>query len=717
MMKAPSLNPAAAGEFLIHHVEKLVVGVIGLLALLMTWWGLSALQSQAVNVTRTPDAIATLARQAAATIDQATSAPVDRLPKVAPLGPRIDPWRPQQVKFAEPPQREFVMSRPFSFDLKKRTKPDVFPITDLQAVAGVAVFFDEAAEDRAGRLPPPVAAAPAPQSPPLGRGRGADDGHQGLLGVDGMVAPIMPELPPEEPIKPGKIAPFVVVTGLIPAAKQRAEFDRRFGDVSFREATRDVPQWAEYIVERTRDVAGAAPRWERLRLVNVARVGAAGGLPNVFTGGQDGPSLTPDNLPSGFFLQSDEAEIQYAAALPERVDAGWGEDAIHPWFKPKIEEMLAASIAVKEDAPPAVEATLAALADKPRSFRDKEVKLDGVLLDPESQRQKSVGLYKFGVGTSDEKTAIKPQLIGTREAVVFATSEDLGPKLMFDLAGGKPRSCNLLVRVDMVGKTPVARLLEIAFLDEAGEVVATRRELSPGPVVLAADGRVDPAFAELGAAVTRVENRLFRFVDLGVEPGAEYRYRVRFALRNPNVTLAVQHVADVAITKGDFLLAEFSPETSPVRIPDPTRVVARIMPRDAARKLKVRGDNVEVLVLAPSEITGNYALRSVVTTPGGSANVDLSLNKPGDTRNYGQPVTTERLLVDFRGAQEEKIDARNPVPLEPLEMLFLRPDGEFEVVTPADSELLVRKYRSTLFLPGTDLPEIGKPPRPIKAVP
>jgi hypothetical protein len=730
-MKAPSLSPAAAGAFFIHHGEKIVFGSIGLLALLMMWWGMSAAQLQVVDRTRTPEAISDLARRASDSIEKSRTVPPGRVPPAPALAPRVDPWRPQQVKMANASARPPVFNPPLYSELTKRTKPEVFPIAGLRAVAGVAVFADPDAQKRAVVQPvdpQPVGQPPATQPPsstkkPKNKGgedpAGGPGGSGGLFGVPGGPAGIASDLPPGEQIRPGTIRPFIVVTGLIPAAKQQAEFANRFASVSFRDPRRDSPRWGDYIVERTRVVPGATARWERMKLTNVTKLGV--GQNNPGPGAMEATPLTPESLPRGFFLQDDETEIEYAAPLPERVDTGWGEESVHPWFVPKIKDVLAASASASAKREAAKDATLAELVAKPLGFVDKEVRLTGVALDPESQLQKAVGLHKFGVRTADGKISVEPSMIGGTEKLVFATSKELGSKLSFDIEGTKPRPCNLLVRVDMMGKTPVARLLEIELLDEAGEATATRRETSPEPITLEGDGGVvagGPIVGLQGGAVgPRAENRLFRFVDLGVEPGAEYRYRVRFALRNPNVGLAPQHVANVSVTRGDFLLADYSPETTPVRVPDPTRLVARTMTRDAAKRLKVRGDSVEVMVLARSDENGNYALRSVVTPPGGMANVDPALNRPGDTRHYGQPFNTDRLLLDVRGVQEERIDPKHPVPPEPLELLFLRPDGEFDVVAAADSELLVRKYRSTYFGTGddSDVPKaLQKPPKPPK---
>jgi hypothetical protein len=720
-MKAPSLNPAAAGSFFIHHGEKFVVGLLMMFALMMVWWGVSAAQSQAVDSTRTPAAITDLASQAATAIELVKNVPRDRVPSVPPLAPRVDPWRPQQVKFADAPTRPLVLDGPVNDELRKRTKPEVFPISDLRAVAGVAVFADPAADARGGMaLPPREPALVPPPSAPRGGGRPRPDGHgsDSLFGGGELLAPMVPDIPADEPIKPGRIAPFIVVTGLIPTAKQQAEFDRLFASVSFRDPRRDHPRWSEYIVERMKvaPVApGTQPRWSRVQLVNVERLADVGLQPGGPVAPRDGPQLAEELLPSSYFLQPGEGEIEYAAALPARVDTGWGEEAIHPWFVPKVHELLEARAQLTDEDQEIAELTLAAVTAKPLGLVGKQVRLAGVALDSSSQRQRNVGLYKFGVQTADGKLAVEPEVIGDDETLVFATSEELGRKLSFDIEGDKPKACNLLVRIDLVGKTPVARLLQIDLLDEGGEVVATRQETSPEPVVFVGD----PAIAgggmplePLGAIGPRAENRIFRFVDLDVDEGAEYRYRVRFALRNPNVGLALQHVANVADTKGDFLLANYSNETAPVRVPDPTRIVARMIPRDATRKLKVRGDNVEVMVLTYSEATGgNFGLRSVVITPGGLANIDPSLNRPGDKRHYGEPATTDRMLLDVRGDQEERVESRTSQPTPPLEMIFLRPDGAFDVVTAADSEPLIRTYRSSLFQPGEHLPYEAPPPK------
>ncbi|MFM7136860.1 MAG: hypothetical protein ACKO1M_07300, partial [Planctomycetota bacterium] len=224
-------------------------------------------------------------------------------------------------------------------------------------------------------------------------------------------------------------------------------------------------------------------------------------------------------------------------------------------------------------------------------------------------------------------------------------------------------------------------------------------------------GAGQPMGGELGQAVAGAENRLFRFIDTAVKPGESYRYRVKFALRNPNVGLASRHLADLTASKGEFLVSEYSNETAPVRVPEPVVLMARTIDKETRRKMKVKGEALEVMILAPSEKTGNYALRSTVTDLGGLANVAPALNKPGDIRFYGEPLATEAVLVDANGSQEDRADIRATEPPAPFEMLFLRPDGSFAVVSAAEGERPITRYGNTLFKPGTQLPDDGRPDR------
>jgi hypothetical protein len=140
-----------------------------------------------------------------------------------------------------------------------------------------------------------------------------------------------------------------------------------------------------------------------------------------------------------------------------------------------------------------------------------------------------------------------------------------------------------------------------------------------------------------------------------------------------------------------------------------------MLPKDDAKRLKLKPGTYEMLVLAPTADNDGYSLRAVYGEAGGVADVDPKAPKmPGETRSRGEPVVTGRVLVDARGRQEGRETAptgrggprkpdRELVP-EPLEMLCLRPDGSFEFVSAAEAERDVARYAGTL--PAID----GSPP-------
>lgn len=728
-MKKPSISfsPAALKSFFVNHGEKIAFTVIGAFALMLSWWGIDAVRSQSVKQDRKPEAVSGLAAQASTNIEQVRKVPAERLPSREPLQPVIDPWRPQQVKIAAAPSPGAVFNRPLFAELSKRTKPDVFPIEELQAVAGIAVLPNPAAQAGGMELAPrPADLTPPPDQdprrrPPRGRPpRGRELAGEGSpFGMEGALAPELAAPAMAAPQQPGKITPFVIVTGLIPAARQEQEFERRFGSTSFRDPRRDRPQWARYLVERARVIPGGTPRWEKFEVKNVAAADP-GGRPGMseLSGAAGAPGQQPmeaETLPPAFFLQAEESAVSYVAPLPQRIDEPWGATGLHPWFRPLLKKFLEGDAAEKKPAAAKVaDAKLADILAEAKQRVGGEVWLKGVSLQPDPERQRDVGLYKFGVRSSEPATEVEIGTIGTSTLPVFAVSEQWGRQLSLDGTIAEPRGGNLRCRIDLVGKTPVVRILEVEFLAEDGAVSETLTDPAPQPVQAGEGmppGAGQPIGGEFGQAVAGAEKRLFRFVDLAVKPGESYRYRVKFALRNPNVGLASRHLADVDSAKGEFLISNVSNETAAVRVPEPVTLIARTIDKETRRKMKLKGETLEVLLLAPSDKTGNYSLRATVTDPGGLANVTPDLNKTSDIRYYGEPLTTEAMLVAAHGSQEDRADIRSREPPEPLEMLFRRDDGSFAVVSAADGERPIRRYGGTLFVPGTQMPEDGRADR------
>ena len=193
-----------------------------------------------------------------------------------------------------------------------------------------------------------------------------------------------------------------------------------------------------------------------------------------------------------------------------------------------------------------------------------------------------------------------------------------------------------------------------------------------------------------------VEYRLFRFIDTDVEPGKTYRYRVRVSLWNPNIKLHPQHLASEDVATPTKLASEPSEPSEAVRVPQQSLLLARTLDRADARK--VRG-LVEALVLGPHPETGNFSLRAVSLDRGGMANVAEQDGNVRDRGTQGEPITTDSMLVDVIGTQEKpderRRDKESRVP-EPLDMLFMRPDGSLDVVSAADTERKATQYLPTL---------------------
>lgn len=526
-MKRPSIsfNQEAIVDFLLRHGEKFVVSVIGLAALGLAWGGIDAVRSKSASAQQRPETILRQAGDAAQHIDREKTAPASEKWSGQPLATLIDPWRSPNV--TEPPQLA-LLDRPLFEDFAKRTQPDVFPIEDLRAVAGLAVLPAKA-----------KAAEPAAAERPRGRPRGRD-GEPTAGDQAGDPAAGQPGAGAGADQARGRIAPYVVVTGLIPVSKQVAEFRRRFESVGFQNPESDSPQWADWRIERTA-VGPGAERWMPLDLLEAGRRWQA-----------EWSGVASETVPDAYLLTAAEDKRNpkttppYCGPLPSLLRGSWGVTGLHPWVLEQVRQPPAA--------PP-------------------------------------------------------------------------------------------------------------------------------------------PAGSEAGAAGGK-EFRMFRFIDTSVEPGKTYRYRLKHAMKNPNYQVATQHLGNPSYAKETWLISQSSNETAAASVPDPTAVL--VGPLRKADMKRMKAGMLEVFILAPSARTGDYALRGLVTEPGGLLNVDEKLNKPGDKRTRGEDFRTDRVLVDVRGRQEDRADQRSTRPPEPFEVLCLRPDGGFEFVSAADAEPVIAEHKATL---------------------
>jgi hypothetical protein len=699
-MKRPSLkfDKNAILGFLLNHCEKFIVGLVGLIGLVLAWNGVNALRLKSVRSEQTPEAVSQLTSQTVRHIDATQKPPADTLRKGGDLAATIDPWRPQQVKIAPAPEMA-VFDRPLVQELAKRAKPEVLPIEDLRALAGVAVLPDTT---DTGMLAPPPGRVPgvdgaAPDGQPARPGRRPRPGGRG------------DEPPPEQPpaeFNPamagqrGKVVPYVLVTGLVPVAKQRDEYLRAFGSAGFRDPQLDLPHWNQYRVERSVIGPDGTPvKWERLAVKNVDQFGQDGGMamapPN-----QAPEAMQQEMVPALFLLGSTDTDIGYVAQLPQRIDDAWGLEVVHPWFRGQLKKLLEeAAPGLLGDAP-AVPIDAKRLRDAAEEFDGQIGELAGMQIVGEPQRLGDI--VAFAVKSVDSAVTFPLEATATGNRPVFAMSAAWARSLELDNGPKRDTPCSLRVRMEQLGKIHVAHILGITYPAAEGE---TTEELAdPAPFPFAAGGGLGGGeFAgglggELGGGVLDgAEFRLFRFLDTTVKPGQRYRYRVRLSVRNPNFGIDPQYLADPTSAKGELLPSKESNETAAVVVPDATTLLVQTLTKEQVKEKKLKVGSLQLLVLAPSRDTGTYTLRSLITETGGLADVDSSLNKPGDVRVKGDNVTTGRVLVDVRGRQDES--GKPGTPVETFELLFLRPDGSCEVVSAADSQRLSDRYMPTLDPP------------------
>jgi hypothetical protein len=328
-MKLPNLSTDAVLDLLLRHVEKIVVLVVAVLAMGLAWGGIETLRTQTVTSDRRPDALAAHARRTLEHIDREKQPPDSVVPKPQSLTKLMEPWRASQVA---PPPEMALLDSPVSDELGRRTKPVVFPIENLHAEAGVAVLKAKAPVVAGAAAEPPK---PEPAKPTARKGRGETQRAEGQA----------PAAPPQQaaagpvadaaaPLPPGRIAAYVVVTGLIPLAKQATDYAQRFASTSLRDPKRDKPLWSDYVVERSTVVPGGRETWERVDLKAAAEQV------------REWAGLHADTMPPDFLLAADRysgVPIGYCWALPQLANEGWGAEALHPFFRDELERRRGAA--------------------------------------------------------------------------------------------------------------------------------------------------------------------------------------------------------------------------------------------------------------------------------------------------------------------------------------------------------------------------------------
>lgn len=280
-MKRPAMkfDTQALLGWLLRYGDKIVLALVVAVTAWLAWQGIEGFRIGGTREDERPDAIAKLAGAVQGHINNAQRLPPGELPDHTPLAAIVQPWLKPNVGGGA----SGVMNNPLFSDFSKRTEPQVFPVEDVQAVAGIGV----------------VAA-----KPPAGAARSPDEAA-----------------PPPPATAVGKLTPYVIVTALLPVAKQEADYRRRFKDAGHQDPARDTPVWLAYRIERAEVGPQGPGNW---KTVLTGTVGAD------VARSRDWAGIAQEDLPANVLLPTGGRTPNYCGPLPRLAEGAWGQDALHP---------------------------------------------------------------------------------------------------------------------------------------------------------------------------------------------------------------------------------------------------------------------------------------------------------------------------------------------------------------------------------------------------
>ncbi|NBT12634.1 MAG: hypothetical protein EBS56_03445 [Planctomycetia bacterium] len=342
-MKRPSIrfDKESLVQLLLDHGEKIGVAIVAAVAGMLVWQGVNAARTKTAGRELQPAIIEEQAGRAATHIQAVKQPPAEEVRRTS-LTTLIEPWRKPEVQ--QPPPVA-LFNKPLFEERTRRSKPEVFPIEELRAVAGIAFMPERPADVAVGRSPDLDAPEDA-DGKGSGKRRRKERNPGGPGGVPGMppgmppgFSEFGPGMMPPEMMPPGmaatvkgRLVPYCVVTGLIPVAKQSGEYTQRFAQAGLRDPQRDIPYWSDYLVERMVVTPDGREDWKRIDLKQFYGEAA-----------KQWAGLQPEQLPPGFMLSAEQnpgAAFGYCSPLPLLAGEAWGFDALHPWFVAKLKEQM-----------------------------------------------------------------------------------------------------------------------------------------------------------------------------------------------------------------------------------------------------------------------------------------------------------------------------------------------------------------------------------------
>jgi len=234
------LDPKAIQEFLLQNVEKIVLGIVGLIFLSMAYSAIA----KSGRYRSTPEQLQTEATAGQRTID-ATSpdSPEYRLV----VADYVAQAKLSRVHIKENPYSLVGWDNPLFERQPLRDAPALFAVQDLQGAAGMA----------ACRTTGATAAQPAP-----GGGGGTPRRPKAAAGGEQTCG-----------------QRWIVLTGLVPVEKQQAAYDETFKNSVFHDPQKDYPIYLGYLVRRvevTSSADAANLNWDAVKpIVSIKAIGEA----------------------------------------------------------------------------------------------------------------------------------------------------------------------------------------------------------------------------------------------------------------------------------------------------------------------------------------------------------------------------------------------------------------------------------------------------------
>jgi hypothetical protein len=202
--------------------------------------------------------------------------------------------------------------------------------------------------------------------------------------------------------------------------------------------------------------------------------------------------------------------------------------------------------------------------------------------------------------------------------------------------------------------------------------------MGPGGMSMGGMGGANRVSAARRAMMAKIEYRLFRFFDFGVQPGKTYQYRVKLAFENPNRYTPQRYVEDYKFVEGEFRFADWSAPTPSVTVP----LGGRLLAGEITGAHGKSEPTAKLLVKQFDSAAATSARHEFQVARGAVLNeLDVTIALPDSTKEDVKTADvdfqTDALLVDIVGGEAMKGGKNSKVPGH---LLVLDKNGDFVVL-------------------------------------